>query len=451
MYGMKQPSRRSVLRGMTAGAAVTVGLPLLDMFLNSNGDALATGEDLPVYFGTWFQGLGFTPTFWEPKTVGANYENNAQLKALDPIKHKVTIFSGSTVYMDSNSLVPHESGPSVCLTGGHPKGGQFGEHMPTIDTIIADSIGTTTRFRSLNVSCDGTNESFSWRSSSSVNTSESNPVELYKRIFGPDFKDPNAAEFTPDPTIMARHSVLSSVGDGRANLNAKLGASDKARIDEYFTSLRELEMRLATQLQKPKPIVGCAVASGEYDADMKHSRSIDSAQMDNRLHAQLLAHALSCDQTRVFTLMLAGGKGGSPLRRANDSMNFHTYTHEEAVDQKLGLQPNVDWFQKQVAATFAEFITTFDKFKVGDKTLLDRSLVMYNTDLGLAKIHSQVNLPLMFAGGAGGRVKPGMHVVASGQTAARVGLTAQQIMGVPTSSWGTESNKTSKPYSEILA
>ena len=450
MFANKQ-NRRNVLKGMLAGSAVTVGLPFLDCFLNSNGTALANGDDLPVFFGTWFQGLGMTPTFWEPKTVGANYELGFQTAALEKIKHKVSIFSGSTVYMDSNSLVPHESGPSVCLTGGHPKGGQYGERMPTIDTIIADSVGTATRFRSLEAVSDGTSQTMSWRSSSSENVGESQPLAMYKRVFGPEFKDPNAADFTPDPAVMARHSVLSAITDRRSALNAKLGASDKARLDEYFTSLRDLEQQLAHQLEKPKPVVGCVIPTVEGDTAEGHSTDIENAARDMNLFTRILGHALACDQTRVINLMLAGGRGGSPLRRAGDSMVFHTYTHEEAVDLKLGYQPNVNWFQQRVMASLADTLMTLDSFKIADHTLLDRSLIMYSTDVGLAKIHSQVNLPLMLAGGAGGRVKPGQHVVASGQTAARVGLTAMQIMGLPVSSWGTESNKTSKAYTEILA
>src|SRR5271156_3332891 len=98
MIGKFEIGRRNVLRGMMAGAAVNVGLPILDCFLNSNGTAFASGTPLPVCFGTWFQGLGYNPGFWEPKTVGANYEMAPQLQALTPLKHKINIFSGLKVF-----------------------------------------------------------------------------------------------------------------------------------------------------------------------------------------------------------------------------------------------------------------------------------------------------------------------------------------------------------------
>src|SRR5262245_48834592 len=104
-------TRRNVLRGTVAGAAVSVGLPYLDCFLNTNGTALASGRALPVVFGSWFQGLGFNPGFWEPIGTGPDYQNNVQLKALDPFKKKVTIFSGLRAFTDGNALSPHGSGP----------------------------------------------------------------------------------------------------------------------------------------------------------------------------------------------------------------------------------------------------------------------------------------------------------------------------------------------------
>ncbi len=445
----KNPSRRNVLRGMLGGTAVSVGLPFLDCFLNSNGDALADGRALPVYFGTWNQGLGFTPGFWEPKGVGANYENNFLLKAMDPIKHKVTIFSGMRAFMDSNPLNPHGSGPAVCLNGGHPKPGL---NLPSLDTIIADSIGTTTRFRSLEARSDGSNESFSQRSATSRNVAESNPLSMYNRLFGPEFKDPNAADFTPDPSVMARQSVLSAISERRVSMNAKLGASDKARLDEYFTSLRQLEQQLALRLEKPEPIVGCSVPKTEgEEAATTHGTDIRDVQRDHNLFARLMAFAIACDQTRVINMSLSGGGGGSPLRRPGSSMTFHVSTHEEAWDLQLGYQPQVAWFQQRVAESLAYYLMTLDGFKVGDQSMLDRSLIMYSTDVGKAQIHSQENLPMMLAGGAGGRVKTGLHVPASGITTAKVGLTAQMVMGVPTAEWGTESNKVNKPFTEILA
>lgn len=439
--------RREVLRGVLGGTAVSVALPYLDCFLNSNGTALADGNKLPVIFSTWFQGLGFSPGYWEPKTQGFNYENNLQLKPLDPFKKKITVFSGLRAYTDGNVVVPHGSGPQICQAGGIPK---KGDSLPTIDTIIADSVGTRTRFRSLEVRCDGRTETFSRRSASSANPAESSPLALYKRIFGEEFKDPNSADFKADPHVMARKSVLSGVSEERAAWMNKLGAADKARLDEYFTSLRQIEQQLALQLERPDPVPSCSVPGAGPDEGTRTSDMSDVRRV-HRLFAELLAHAVACNQTNVLNVNLSGGAGGSGLRKAGSSMTFHVLTHEETIDPKLGYQPTVAWFQNEVANAMVDFLTTFDKYKEGPNSLLDRALIMYSTDNGDAKTHSQLNMPLMLMGGAGGRIKEGQHINAGGHTVARVGLTVQRIMGLPVTSWGTESNLTSSPFTEIMA
>lgn len=439
--------RREVLRGMIGGTAVSVGLPFLDCFLNNNGTALADGSKLPVVFANWFQGLGFTPGFWEPKTQGFKYENNLMLKSLDPYKDKITIFSGLRAYTDGNVVVPHGSGPQVCLAGGIPK---KGGDLPTVDTIIADTVGTRTRFRSLDVRCDGRTETFSRRSASSSNPAESSPLALYNRVFGADFQDPNSADFTPDPTVIARKSVLSGISEARSSWMGQLGSGDKARLDEYFTSLRQLEQQLAMQLEKPEPMASCRAPTAPPEEGTRTSDMVD-VRRQHSLFVGLLAHAVACNQTNVLGISLSGGFGGSGIRRAGSSMTFHVLTHEEQVDPKLGYQPTVAWFQQQVAGAIFDFLSTFDKFKEGPSTLLDRTLAMYSTDNGDAKSHSQLNMPLMLMGGAGGRVKAGQHIVAGGHTVARVGLTVQRIMGVPATAWGTESNQTSAAFTEIMA
>jgi hypothetical protein len=288
------------------------------------------------------------------------------------------------------------------------------------------------------------------RSATSVGIADTSPPDLYKRLFGVEFKDPNASEFTPDPAVMARKSVLSAITDRRAALNSSLGASDRVRLDEYYTSLRDLENQLALRLRKPAPIMGCTVEKAEDYEDGIHGSDINDAVRDHAQFARLIAHAIACDQTRVFNVQLSGGIG-SPLRRPGDSSTFHTLTHEEAWDLKLGYQPTVAWFQQQVSTAFAAFLMTLDGFKIGDKTLLDRSLVMYSTDVGKAQIHDLEDMPMMLAGSAGGRVKTGLHIEAKGQPVTRVGLTAQMVMGVQTSQWGTESNRVLNPFTEIMA
>ena len=435
--------RRRMLRGMMNGAAITVGLPLLDCFLDTNGTALANGAPLPVCFGSWVAGLGFNPGHWEPKTSGANYAMAPELEALSPLKDKINIYSGLNGYLDGKPNVVHQTGYQVCINGAVAAGG--GENAPSIDQTIADAIGTSTRFRSLEVSPAGSRSSHSRRSASAVNPAEISPAALYTRIFGPDFRDPNAASFTPDPLVMARRSVLSAVDDHRQRLVQNVGAADRARLDEYFTALRGLEQQLDLELQKPAPLEACSNPGAVQEA--APGTEIETVIKNNQLFSGLMAHALACGQTRVFTVEF----GGMSAHKAGDSATFHTLTHEEGTDLALGYQPTVHWFMLRVAEGFRDMVAALDGIREGDGTLLDRCLVMFATDTGNARYHSMDNIPLLTAGRAGGRMKSGIHLAAQGDPVTRVGLTVQQAMGVPVSAWGTESNRTAKPFSEVLA
>ncbi len=441
---MSTLNRRTVLRGMLGGTAIGVGLPMLDCFLDVNGEAMADGAPLPKTFVSWFQGLGYAPGFWEPKKVGTDFEFGVQLQALNPLKKKINIVSGLKVFLDAHPAGAHSAGPQGCLQGGVST-----PNLPSIDQIVADAIGTRTRYRSIEVSCDGSQTSNSSRSATARNPGQPSPTALYADIFGTGFQDPNSATFTPDPVVMARKSVLSAVSDKREKLVAMVGASDRARLDEYFTSLRAMENKLQVQLEKPSPMEACAVPKNFKKFEVQPGMLIDEAREANRLFAQLLAHAMSCGQTNVASLNFGGSL--SNLRRAGSQQTFHMYTHEEMVDPVLGYQKEVSWFSNQVTESVLEFAQIFDSIKEGKGTLLDRSIVMYSTDSGYARSHSVENMPMYTFGSGGGAFKTGVHVSAPGDGVTRVGLTVMQALGVPIGSWGIESNTTSKTVTEFLA
>ena len=163
---MSKFNRRIMLRGMVMGSGVAVGLPLLDAFFDTNGLALAdTGTAPPSTFGHWYQGLGLNPGMWVPKKAGAGYENNIQLKVLDTYRDKINIFSGMKYFLDGRPHETHTSTVQIATTGAVFDSGPIG---PSLDSKIADVIGTRTRFRSLEVTLDGSRGSWSRRSGASV-------------------------------------------------------------------------------------------------------------------------------------------------------------------------------------------------------------------------------------------------------------------------------------------
>ena len=443
MIPMKTINRRRMLRGMMGGAAIGVGLPLLDCFLDVNGEALADGSPLPICFGTFFAGLGFNPGRWEPKIVGPKYDMAPELEVLTPFKDKINIYTGLKAFLDGHPLTVHNTGTQVCINGGIPRGGET--LAPSLDSLIADVIGTRTRFRSLEAACSGFPQSFS-RRGAAMNPPELSPAALYTRIFGADFRDPNAADFTPDPRVMVKKSVLSAVAQHRQEFLSQVGAADRARLDEYFTVLRDLEQQLSLQLQKPAPLEACTTPAKAPDATV--GAIVEDVHSNNKLFSGLLAHALACDQTRVVNLVFTPAL--SNLRKAASPLTFHMYTHEESYDPKLGYQPESTWFMMQSAVGFHDFLAALDGIREGERTLLDRMAVYFSSDTGYARVHGLDSMPLMSAGRAGGRLKTGIHFHAPNEPATRVGLTLQQAMGVPVGSWGTESNQTSKTIAEVV-
>ena len=438
-------SRRTVLRGLVGGTAVTVGLPMLECFLNTNGTAYAAGAPLPRCFGTWFWGLGLTPNLWEPTTTGRNYELPAHLSALEPIKDKLNLYSGMQVFLDGKVNQNHYSGAQGQATGRVSKNGS--DYSTSIDTIIGEQVGRGTRFRSIEATCDGDSRTgWSARDSSGLNPSETSPLALYARIFGDGFTDPNLADFTPDTTAMVRHSVLSAVSDQRKALLRTVSPSDRIRLDGYFSSVRDLEQKLSFELDRPTPLPACTVPEATSD-DL--GPLVSQVENTHRQFARLIAHALSCGQTRVFNLSL--GSAFSRLRTPGEPNGYHSLTHEEPVDPTLGYQPKCKWLGEQCMAFFAELVQELDGIREGDSTLLDRIVVFGFTDHGEARMHSMKRLPVLTAGSGGGRLNTGYHVTAEGDAATRVGFTVQQAFGVGSGSWGTESNNVSKPFSHLLA
>jgi hypothetical protein len=435
--------RRRVLRGMLGGTAITVGLPLLDVFLNANGDALADGQEMPLCFVSWFVGLGLNHGRWEPKKLGAGYDMNTETACLQEMRHKINVYSGLRAILDGNANQVHFTGSQTNLTGSASKD----NIQPSLDVLIADAIGSATRFRSIEASCDGTGYSLSRRSAQVTNPSEVSPVALYTRIFGPEFVDPNAAAFMPDPRIMVRRSALSAISDSRQNLAQKLGSADRARLDQYFTSLRELEQRLEVQLQKPAPMKSCTKATDPGEVTV--NTDIKNALSNNKIFASLIAHALVCGQTQVANI--AFSQGVSSIRDSGSPTSMHTQSHEDPIDPATGIQTKLSELQMECLTGYRDLIVTMDGIKEGDKTLLDRSIVLFSSDVGNAAVHGLEDMPFFTAGGANGRLKTGIHVSASGDTVARVGYTIQHAMGLSPGSWGTESNRTNKVFSEVLA
>lgn len=443
---MRKIDRRTVLRGMVGGAAVGVGLPILDMFLNTNGSAFAdTGQRIPTRFATWIWGCGFIASKWIPEQVGHDYTLPVDLQPLAPYKDKMAVFSGFDVKLDGVPNKPHITG-CLGLRTGIPVPNET-VSAPSIDVLISDEIGVGTRFRSIEVSTSGIQRSYSYRSPNSPNPSEVSPLALYQRIFGEGFQDPNSGHFTPDPRTMVHQSVLSAVAEERRKLMHDVGVEDRMRLEEYFDSIRQLENQLALQLQPPAPVKDFRMP--EPPPEMTVDSEVEHVFETHKVMSGLLAKALQANQTRVLNVLLSDTT--SNLRRAGSSTTHHTLTHEEPVNPELGYQEQVGWFATRSMEAYRDFLDIMASIPEGDGTLLDNMLILGHSDCSDAKSHSVEGVPVIVAGGGGGRIRTGFHMAGNADPISRIGLTVQQAMGVQVARWGTRSMETDRTITDLLA
>lgn len=443
---MSKISRRTLLQGAMRGAAVAVALPILDMFLDSNGKAFAdTGQRIPTRFGTWVWGCGFIPQKWIPTATGRDFAFPDDIKPLEPYRDQLAIFSGFDVKLDGVPNKPHITG-CLGLRTGIPVPDERVE-APTIDVLISDVIGTDTRFRSIEASASGINRSYSYRSASSPNPSEVSPLALYRRIFGEGFQDPNNTSFEPDPRHMVEQSVLSAIKEDRQRIMRMVGAEDRHRLDEYFESIRQLEQQIALQLQPPAPVENFVMP--EEPANVTVNSEVENVMANHKIMAGLLAKALQSNQTRVFNMLLSDT--ASNLHHSGSTTTHHTMTHEEHDDPVLGYQKEHAWFLTRSMIAWREFLDELASIPEGDGTLLDNTLILAHSDCSIAKSHAVEGIPVMIAGSGGGRVRTGFHMAGKGDSLARIGLTVQQAMGVKVDRWGVKSMETNRVITDLLA
>jgi hypothetical protein len=432
---------------MLNGSAVTIALPFLDCFLNENGTALASGAPIPQRFGTWSWGLGMSEAIFVPKKTGPNFDLPPEIASLAPVQEHINLFTNFHVFKDAAPNLCHHSGWVILRSGIAP---MTPENRPgeTIDVTVARKIGNETRFRSLSATATGDiRDSFSYENGNSVNVPEWSPLRFYQRLFGTEFQDPNAAEFEPDPRVMIRKSSLSTVLDETRALNKELGSEDRARLDQYFTGLRDLERRFDLQLKKPDPREACIVT--DRPEDLPSGLDANLVSKRHRMMTDLMLMAIACDQTRVFNMFYASAF--SATTKPGYDKPHHTATHEEAVDESLQCQPNVSWYTRRAMEEWGHYVQALADFREGDGSLLDNSLIYATTDQSFAKIHGIEGIPMFSAGRAGGKIKTGLHIDGGGTPGCRLGYTAMQLMGVDVPSWGDKSNNTSKEIGEILA
>lgn len=445
---MKQRvGRRTVLRGIACGSAISIGLPVLETMLDSHGRAFADGAPLPKRFGVFFWGNGVRLARWVPSATGAAYQLSESLQPLANVKDYVSVVSGYDIKTGNER--GHHAGCVGILSGApmvsqDPKGAPYASTFsaPSIDQVVAATVGKSTRFRSLELGVsknvtngEGTTLRYlSHNGPDNPNPPEYSPAKLYARLFGMGFTPANQPVIV-DPKLALRRSVLSAVREDATALRARLGKTDQQRIDQHFESIRALENQLNAGDDTAPPPAACAQPAQPTDTAGDQNLTSTNAAM-----SKLLALSLACDQTRVFSVMFSGSVGGTSYPELSIKGNHHSLSHDEGGDQ-----PQVQTITKFIVSRFATLLETLKATPEGTGNLLDSALILASSDCSEGQPHSINNYPILIAGGGGGSlVHPGVHIKGNRGNASDVLLTLLQAMDLPVTTFGAKGGQTTK-------
>ncbi len=415
----KQLSRRTVLRGL----GTTMALPVLDAMLPASTLAApAAKKAAPLRMAFVFVPNGKHMPDWKPKAEGPLAELPYILEPLKNVREKITVLTGLT----HDKARPNGDGPgdharstAAFLTGCQPRKTAGADIKVGIsaDQIAAQKIGHLTRFPSLEIGCErgaqagncdsgyscAYSSNIAWRSENQPVAKEVDPRAVFDRLFGSgDTKemDENRAR-----RELYRKSILDFVLEDARSLKTQLGHRDQAKLDEYFSSVREIEQRLARAGKEG----GVSVGGVQRPSGIPREDFGEHI----RLMADMLALAFQADLTRVATFMIANDGSNRPYRMINVSEGHHDLSHHGRDPAKQEKIRQINRFHVTQLAYLREKL---DAVKEGDSTLLDNCMIVYGCGISDGDRHNHDDLPALLAGRGGGTFKSGRHAVYPDET-----------------------------------
>jgi Protein of unknown function (DUF1552) len=444
--------RRGLLRGLlAAGGMAAIPLPVLDIMLNESGTAYAAGAPLRRCYVTWFFGNGVLPGMWVPTATGLGdkWALSAQLQPLAALKPQLTVVSGLGHSFSAGG--PHPDGSAASNTGAGSV--KKTVQLMSIDQIVANVIGTTTPFKSLQMGVtpatpDGSDTPLKAISHTGPNAPlvpEFNPAKVFNRIFS----GVTGSSTTVDPKqanlATLKGSVLDSVVTDINELDQTLGATDRARLDGHLQGIRQLE-NLIKDMSTAAPATCAAPAQPTVgtDSNSEVPPAVNTAMVG------LAAMALACDRTRViaFNYSLPAAHIYYRELAANMDADFHnTICHGDAGTSSS--QPRVNTGVLYTMKCFAEFLTKLQSISEGSSTLLDNSLVYATSCTSWGKIHTTNEWPVLLAGKAGGSFAGNQHFRLPNGNLSQVLLTIANAMGANLTTIGLGSGQVSQELSGL--
>jgi hypothetical protein len=367
-------NRRRFLRA----AGVSLALPWLDGLARPGSPAAAATPRRMVCICT---PLGLHAPLFFPGEAGRDYRLTPYLEVVREFRNDFTVISGLAHPEVGSS---HDSIFSFLTAAPHPERRAGFRNSVSLDQFAAAHIGGETRFPSLPLSCEGF--SLSWTRSGAIVPSDFSPSAVFRRLFLEGRPDEVEAQVR---RLRDGRSILDAVSDQARSMQPRLAGADRDKLDEYFSSVRELERGLARSEEwsrRPKPRV-----------DARPPQDIPSgADLVGRarLMFDLIHLALQTDSTRLVTLMLLGTSLVPPIQGV--SLGHHDLSHHGQDPTKIAQLRAVE---EEKLKTFRAFLTKLKNSREQDSNLLDRTMVFFSSNLGNASSHSTRNLPVLLAGG----------------------------------------------------
>ena len=390
-------SRRRFLQG----AGIALSLPLLESMLPSFARAATTSSPLapdarPRRMLAVCNNLGLLGDQFFPETSGREYKASPYLEVLQAHRGDFSVFSGVS---HPNVDGGHPADVCFLTAAPHPGSSSF-RNTISLDQHIAEHIGTLTRFPSITLAVNTRQKSLSWTGSGVAIPPEDKAAEVFKQLFLQGSPAQVAAQIRKLDT---GRSILDTVAGQAKELERNVTARDRDRLDQYFTSVRDLEHRLQASRgweQKPKPVVKAPIPVDPPgpEAYMKKVKIMyDLARL-----------AFETDSTRAITLMLDGlGTPALEIEDATIKDGYHNLSHHGKSEEKRGQLKAIDhWHMKLLDGLIADLKAT----REAEDTLLGRTMVLYGSNFGDANAHTCFNMPVILAGGG---FKHGQHLAFS--------------------------------------
>jgi len=426
----KAISRRTLLRGI----GTTLALPLLDGMVPALTALAKTGATPPTRFGAFYVPMGMIMENWTPKTTGAGFDLTPIMQPLAPFKNQLTVVSGL-----NNAGVGHPGAASAFLTDVRAKGGANILAGVSMDQFIAQKIGQDNKMPSLELGleslamvgdCENANCGYLTTLAYSTPTTplpaETNPREVFERLFG----DPEST--TPEKRlarIKSNRSLLDSVTVDVADLQRRLGNSDRGKVNEYLEAVREVERR----------IVKAEKENNDLPPTMEAPQGAPAIYGDHaKLMFDLQALAFQSDSTRVITMMMERETSSRRFPEIGLNEPHHSTTHNPDVAARL---ENITMINAYQVSLFAYFLERMAKTPDGDGSLLDHSVLLYGSGLSDGNIHLPENIPVIVAGKGSGTLKGGQHLMHKGMPLANLHVSLMEKFGVHVDKLGNSTGK----------